>query len=271
MLSELFKSRARIQILRDGPRGLLLEGFAQCLSEAGYATITVRKHLRAAEHFIHFINWNDRHSPPERNLNKQSLVRFERHLSRCQCQQYSHARPQKVVHGVHLFLSHLRDTGIINLPWAPNHDPALLSAFCQWMHQQRGISDVTLSTYRRSRPAPPWLQRAREQLREEYRSSLTLASVAKGAGVSREHLARAFRFHFGMSPSGFVQSVRLHDACQQITETEIPLVEVAAQCGYADQSHMCRWVSRKKGVSPISLRKAGHITYVQDLACASQG
>jgi AraC-like DNA-binding protein len=119
-------------------------------------------------------------------------------------------------------------------------------------------------------PAPPWLERAREQLREEYRSNLTLTSVAKGAGVSREHLARAFRFHFGMSPSSFVQSVRLHDACQQITETEIPLAEVAAQCGYADQSHMCRWVSRKKGVSPISLRKAGHITYVQDLACAPQ-
>jgi AraC family transcriptional regulator len=120
-------------------------------------------------------------------------------------------------------------------------------------------------------PAPSWLQRAREQLREEYRNSLTLASVAKGAGVSREHLARAFRFHFGMSPSSFVQSAMLHDACQQITETEIPLAEVAAQCGYADQSHMCRWVSRKKGVSPISLRKAGHITYVQDLAHVPQG
>lgn len=147
MFSELFKSRARMQILRDGPGGLLLEGFARCLSEAGYATITARKHLRAAEHFIHFINWNDRHSAPERKLNKQSLARFERHLSRCQCQEYSHARPHKVVHGVHLFLSHLRDAGKINLPWAPNHDPALLSAFCQWMHQQRGISDVTLSTY----------------------------------------------------------------------------------------------------------------------------
>jgi AraC family transcriptional regulator len=120
-------------------------------------------------------------------------------------------------------------------------------------------------------PAPLWLQRAREQLREEYRSGLTLASVAKGSGVSREHLARAFRFHFGMSPSSFVQSARLHDACRQITETEMPLAEIAAQCGYADQSHMCRWVSRKKGVSPISLRKAGHITYVQDLAYAPLG
>jgi hypothetical protein len=64
-------------------------------------------------------------------------AQFERHLSRCQCQEDSHASQQKVVHGVHLFLSHLRDAGIINLPWVPNHDPALLSAFCQWMHQPR--------------------------------------------------------------------------------------------------------------------------------------
>src|SRR3984957_17621879 len=147
MFSKLFKSRARIQILRDGPGGLLLEGFAQCLSEAGYATITPRHHLRGPGPFIRLINWNHRHSAPERKLNKQSVARFERHLSRCQCQEYSHARPQKVVHGVHLFLSHLRDAGIINLPWAPNPEPALLSVFCQWMHQQRGTSDVTLSAY----------------------------------------------------------------------------------------------------------------------------
>jgi integrase/recombinase XerD len=148
MFSEYFKSRGRIQILRDGPAGLLLESFAQCLSEAGYATITARKHLRAAEHLIHFINWDDQHGKPERKLNKQSLVRFERHLHQCRCQQYSHARPQKVVCGVHLFLGHLRDTGVINLSWATTHDPALLSAFCQWMHQQRGVCDVTLNNYR---------------------------------------------------------------------------------------------------------------------------
>ena len=147
MFSGFFKSHARMRILRDGPGGFLLDAFAQSLSEAGYATITARKHLRAAEHFIHFINWKDQHGTTEHKLNKQSLVRFKRHLSRCQCQQYSHARPQKVVRGVHLFLSHLGDMGVINLSWASNHDPALLSAFCQWMHQQRGISDVTLSTY----------------------------------------------------------------------------------------------------------------------------
>lgn len=148
MLSEFFKSGLRIRALRDGPAGSLLESFAQALSEAGYATITARKHLRAAEHFIY---WTRQHGMPVRklNLNEQSLARFVRHLSRCQCPHYGHTMQLKVVHGARLFLTHLRDARIITLSSVqpPVHDPALLSAFCQWMHRQRGSCDRTLYTY----------------------------------------------------------------------------------------------------------------------------
>jgi len=145
MLSEFFKSRARIQELRNSPAGSLLESFARALSEAGYATITARHHLRAAEHFIH---WTHRQGMPAHKLNEQLLPRFGRHLSRCHCQHYAHADQLEVVHGVRLFLTHLRDARIIS-PIKPTvHDPSLLSAFCQWMHQQRGTRDVTLRNYR---------------------------------------------------------------------------------------------------------------------------
>jgi len=82
---------------------------------------------------------------PMCNLNEQSLARFDRHLSRCRCPHYGHADQC----GARLFLTHLRDVRIITLSSVepPVHDPALLSAFCQWMHQQRGTCDVTLSTY----------------------------------------------------------------------------------------------------------------------------
>ena len=52
MLSDFFKSRVRIQALRDGPAGALFEGFGRALSETGYATITARGHLRAAESLV---------------------------------------------------------------------------------------------------------------------------------------------------------------------------------------------------------------------------
>jgi len=140
MLSEFFKSRTRIQTLRDGPAGSLFESFAQALSETGYATLTARKHLRAAEHFIY---WTHRHGMPVCKLNEQSLARFERHLSRCRRPHYGHADQLRSVHGARLFLTHLRDVRIISLPSLepPVHDPALLSAFSRCVCTDRAAAE----------------------------------------------------------------------------------------------------------------------------------
>jgi integrase/recombinase XerD len=139
MMSEL------IQTVRDTPAGPL-EGFAQALSETGYTTKIARRPLRAAEHFIY---WTHRQGISGRNWNEQSLAGFERHLSRCHCPHYGRGDQLSVVRGARLFLTYLRDGRIITRKSikSPVHDPALLSAFCQWMHQQRGICDVTLRTY----------------------------------------------------------------------------------------------------------------------------
>lgn len=144
MLSKFYESCTRIQSLRDSPAGDLLESFAQALSDTGYATKTARGHLRAAEHFIY---WTHRQSM---SVNEQSLAGFERHLSRRRCPHYGHGDQLSVVRGARIFLIFLRDGRIITKKPinVTVHDPALLSAFCQWMHQQRGICDVTLRSYR---------------------------------------------------------------------------------------------------------------------------
>ena len=54
MLGELFKSPLRVEALRDSRGGPYLEGFAETLHRAGYAEIAARKHIRAAEHLLHW-------------------------------------------------------------------------------------------------------------------------------------------------------------------------------------------------------------------------
>lgn len=146
MLSEFFDSSARIRELGAGPTGALFEGFAQELSHAGYAEITARRHIRAAEHFIY---WADRRGMLVRTVNEQSLARFDHHLVRCRCPRYGRADRLNVVKGARLFLAHLRDVGIITAPVTDVtvHDPVRLTAFCQWMRQQRGTCDRTLYNY----------------------------------------------------------------------------------------------------------------------------
>jgi hypothetical protein len=136
MLSAYFDPRGRrIRALRDGP-GALFEGFAQALFQAGYPPSTARRHLGAAEHFIRSINHN---SLSVAELGEQSLTRFVRRLDRCRCR-YRHADRMNVLHGARLFLSALRDAGIIATLEEQDaaQDPELVSAFSRWMREQRG-------------------------------------------------------------------------------------------------------------------------------------
>ncbi len=147
MLSEFFVARWRIRALRGGPAGALFEGFAQALSHMRYAAITGRRHLRAAEHFI---DWTHRNGVSVPDVNVQALERFSRHLGRCRCP-YAHANRLSVLHGARMFLTYLREAQIIPAPALNDavQDPVLLSAFSQWMRQQRGTCAATLSNYRR--------------------------------------------------------------------------------------------------------------------------
>jgi integrase/recombinase XerD len=143
MLEQFFHSPLRVQALRDGPSGSLLEGFAQELWAAGYAGNTARRRIRAAEHFIY---WADQEGIPGSSLNKQLLPRFDDHLSRCQCPGYDHTRD--LLRGVRSFVGYLCGAGV-NLTHAadPAEDPVLLTAFYAWMRQQRGTSGPTLCNY----------------------------------------------------------------------------------------------------------------------------
>src|SRR6516162_8903787 len=104
MLKKFFDSRSRIKTMRNGPAGHLMESFAQVLSEANYAQITARRHLRAAEHFLY---WIRRHGIAVCEANEQALLRFANHLRQCRCPHYSHAALVEVTCGARLFVSHL--------------------------------------------------------------------------------------------------------------------------------------------------------------------
>jgi len=146
MFEEFFDRPSRIQSLRDGPDGLLLEGFAKELWQGGYAKITARRHIRAAEHFIY---WTDREGIPISSLTEKLLERFDRHLDQCHCPRYGHSDRLQLLNGARLFLKHLRGAGVIIASRIETtaQDSVLFTEFCEWMRQQRGTTDPTLYNY----------------------------------------------------------------------------------------------------------------------------
>ena len=87
MIEQFFVGASRVQKLRDSTGGALLEGFAEELFQAGYAEITARRHIRAAEHFIY---WSCCEGIPVSSLTGNMVEQFDHHLNECQCPGYGH-------------------------------------------------------------------------------------------------------------------------------------------------------------------------------------
>ena len=70
MWTGFLESAVCMQEIGGGPDGRLLEGCALEVCQAGYAEITARRHIRAAEHLIH---WMGRKSRAVADLDEQTI------------------------------------------------------------------------------------------------------------------------------------------------------------------------------------------------------
>ncbi len=104
--------------------------------------------------------------------------------------------------------------------------------------------------------APPWLGRVKERMREEFRDNLRMRDLAGDAGVHPVHLARVFRAQERRTPGDYLQQLRVRAACHLLRDQEYPLAIIAAECGFADQSHFTRVFRKFTETTPAQFRRA---------------
>ena len=105
---------------------------------------------------------------------------------------------------------------------------------------------------------PPWFRRVKERLTEEFRAPLRMRDLARDAGIHPVHLARVFRRIEKQSPGEYQQRQQVRAACGLLRDPEPPLCFIAAECGFADQSHFTRVFHRMTGTTPARFRKTIH-------------
>jgi AraC-like DNA-binding protein len=81
-----------------------------------------------------------------------------------------------------------------------------------------------------------------------------LQELAQAAGLSQWHFLRQFKKYVGMTPHLWLVQHRILKAKRLLRAGE-PLVNIAMQCGFADQSHFTRHFKKALGVTPQNYRQ----------------
>ncbi|WP_338760036.1 AraC family transcriptional regulator [Massilia sp. METH4] len=102
---------------------------------------------------------------------------------------------------------------------------------------------------------PAVLRRARQLIDDCPSSELTLDALARAAGMDKFQLVRGFGHAFGLTPHACLMQRRIQLA-RALLAAGVPVVQAAADAGFADQSHLTRLFARTFGITPAAYRRA---------------
>jgi AraC family transcriptional regulator len=85
---------------------------------------------------------------------------------------------------------------------------------------------------------------------------LTIDELAREAGLSPAHFARAFKESVGRAPHQHLMGLRLERARRLLDSPDAALSDVAQRTGFADQAHFTRFFKRQYGMTPGMLLRS---------------
>jgi AraC family transcriptional regulator len=94
-----------------------------------------------------------------------------------------------------------------------------------------------------------------EYIDSRLEENMALQALAEVAQLNVFHFIRAFKQSTGASPHQFVLSKRIARARSLLDTTELPVAQVALECGFSNQSHFTAAFHRATGVTPALFRR----------------
>ena len=92
-------------------------------------------------------------------------------------------------------------------------------------------------------------------IREHISEDLSLERLAKRSSLEPTYFHKLFTAAFGVTPANRVLAYRISAAKAGLIEGSLPLVELAAQCGFSSQTYFCYRFRLATGQTPAQYRK----------------
>ena len=120
-------------------------------------------------------------------------------------------------------------TGIVKLPWANEETSAYLADILSYIE-------------------------------EHYAKRLTLQDLSSRFGVNYSYLSQLFKKMTGQTFEKHLAAIRLTHACRLLSDTYMPIADIAENVGFRDYHYFCTAFKRFCSMTPSQYRDARHST-----------
>lgn len=111
-------------------------------------------------------------------------------------------------------------------------------------------------------PMPDWLRHAMMSAKRPEVFARGVPALVKASGRSAEHVARTLKAVLGMTPTDYLNQIRMEFAARELRVTERPIVDIALDCGLGNLSYFYALFREAHGMAPRAYRFAHYNTIV---------
>lgn len=99
------------------------------------------------------------------------------------------------------------------------------------------------------------LNRILEYISENYKTIENLDEIADKFFITKHHLCRKFKSSTGLSVFEYINTLKIHQACLLLLQTDLSILEICLECGFNSQGYFSRIFKAYTGMTPNRYRK----------------
>ncbi len=100
-----------------------------------------------------------------------------------------------------------------------------------------------------------YISKAIEYIQNNYQGMVTVKELADYLSLNRSYLTTLFKKHLNVSLQEFLIQYRMLRAEELLTETDLPISQIAYSCGYSNQLSFSKSFNNTHNMSPRDFRK----------------
>ena len=127
-------------------------------------------------------------------------------------------------------------------------------SFCSELLFKRFLIEICRSYKKRQSPSEHYIREACGYIEENFCRNISVSEIAAQIGLNRSYLQTLFKNVTGKTVLEYINTLRIEKACFIIKNTDLPVIDIALDCGFASRQHFLYVFKKTMGMTARQYR-----------------